>query len=74
MLHKWLQDVQQAPKNLLAMAVGIKQNASVNAIIEKVGLEYLTIFPSPIFSTADLKLNNKALHFDQVIVVCGVSV
>ena len=36
-LHKWLQDVQQAPKNLLAMAVGIKQNASVNAIIEKVG-------------------------------------
>lgn len=73
MLHKWLQDVQQAPKNLLAMAVGIKQNASVNAIIEKVGLESLTIFPS-IFSTADLKLNNKALHFDQVIVVCGVSV
>lgn len=62
--HKWLQDVQQAPKNLLAMAVGIKQNASVNSIIEKVGLGSLTVFPSLVFSTADVKLNNRALQDD----------
>jgi hypothetical protein len=31
-----LQDLPVKPKNLLALAVGIKQNASVNAIIQKV--------------------------------------
>lgn len=36
-----MQDVKRAPKNLLALAVGIKQNVSVNAIIEKVAIHPL---------------------------------
>lgn len=31
-----VQDVKNVPKNLLALAVGIKQNMSVNAIVKKV--------------------------------------
>lgn len=59
-------DVKQAPKNLLALAVGIKQNVSVNAIIEKFPKEHFQIilfhYDNVVDEWAQFEWNDRVIH------------
>ncbi|KAG0584037.1 hypothetical protein KC19_3G180500 [Ceratodon purpureus] len=59
-------DVKQAPKNLLALAVGIKQNVSVNAIIEKFPREHFQVilfhYDDVVDEWGQFEWNDRVIH------------
>lgn len=59
-------DVKRAPKNLLALAVGIKQNVSVNAIIEKFPKEHFQIilfhYDNVVDAWGQFEWNDRVIH------------
>lgn len=59
-------DVKRAPKNLLALAVGIKQNVSVNAIIEKFPKEHFQIilfhYDNVVDEWGQFEWNDRVIH------------
>jgi hypothetical protein len=60
------EDLPVKPKNLLALAVGIKQNASVNAIIQKFPAEHFTIilfhYDNSVNEWSQFDWNDRVIH------------